>query len=433
MGNRLNFTKQETLLNAQSAMPDKKKITRMRMQKDVVKSKLAFEDAAKNVQATVANKAHGVVARTEHENVGTKAAHRGELAGESVYRSGRRTIKSAYHSSKNRPKPAKNTAKQSPQTKKKGMSRFYQKQAIKQKYAAAKKSGKAGSMAAKQSASVVEKAGKAAARIVRKHPIAIATVAAIALFVFLLVGMFSTSITLFSSGAGFLGALFYTADYADICTAELAFSTWVLDAEHDIDHCPFELIAYLTAVHGEFIFAEIEPALRELFDEAVYTPFAEVIRARMMDEQYSHFGLLTLTRGARQFVGSPFSFDWLPFVSSRFGYRMHPISGQRSVHTGIDIALPLGTEILAGFDGVVAHVGYDPNGYGNYVVIESDGIRALYAHCHVVLVQPGQLVSQGDVIAAVGSTGNSTGPHLHMEIFRHGQRLNPLFFVQIGA
>jgi len=218
--------------------------------------------------------------------------------------------------------------------------------------------------------------------------------------------------------------------YADICAAERTFSTWVLDAEHDIDHCPFELIAYLTAVHGEFTFAEIEPVLRELFDEAVYTPFAELIRTRMTDEQYGHFELLMLTRGARQFVDSPFSFDWLPFVSSRFGYRMHPINGQRSMHSGLDIALPLGTEILAGFDGVVAHVGYDPNGYGNYVVIESDGLRTLYAHCHVVFVQPGQPVSQGDVIAAVGSTGNSTGPHLHLEVFRNGVRLNPIFFTE---
>ncbi|MCL2447301.1 MAG: M23 family metallopeptidase, partial [Oscillospiraceae bacterium] len=417
------FTKSETLLDTQTAMPSKKKISRMR---------LMFDEQKRQTTALITNKVHAAVHRTEHENVGTKAAHRGELAGESVYRSGKRTAIKAYRSSKNRPKPAKNTAIQSSQNtlpKKKGMSRFYQKQAIKQKYAAAKKSGKVGDKAAKQSASVVEKAGKTAARIVRKHPAAVAAVAAIALFVFLLAGVFTSGITLFSGGAGFLGAIFYTADYEDICAAELAFSTWALDAEHDIDHCSFELIAYLTAVHGEFVFAEIEPALRELFDEAVYTPFAEVIRARMMDEQYGHFGLLMLTHGARQFVGSPFSFDWLPFVTSRFGYRMHPISGQRSMHTGLDIALPLGTEILAGFDGMVVHVGYDPSGYGNYVVIESDGVRALYAHCHAVLVQPGQPVSQGDVIAAVGSTGNSTGPHLHMEIFRHGQRLNPLFFV----
>jgi len=420
---RLNFTKQETLLNAQTAMPNKKKISRMR---------LMFDEQKRQTTALITNKAHGIVTRTEHENVGTKAAHRGELAGESVYRSGRRTAIKAYRSQKHKPKPAKNTAKQSSQNaspKKKGMSRFYQKQAIKQKYAAAKKSGKAGGTAAKQSASVVEKAGKAAARIVRKHPVAMAAVAAIALFVFLLAGMFTSGITLFSGGAGFLGAIFYTADYEGICAAELAFSTWVLDAEYDIDHCPFELIAYLTAVHGEFVFAEIEPALRELFDEAVYTPFAEVIRARMTDEQYGHFELLMLTRGARQFVGSPFAFDWLPFVSSRFGYRIHPISGQRSMHSGLDIALPLGTEILASFDGIVARVGYDPNDYGNYVVIESDGVRALYAHCHVVFVVRGQPVLQGDVIAAVGSTGNSTGPHLHMEIFRNGQRLNPLFFV----
>jgi hypothetical protein len=417
---RLNFTKQETLLNAQIATPSKKKIARMR---------LMFDEQKRQTTALITNKAHGIVTRTEHENVGTKAAHRGELAGESVYRSGRRTAIKAYRSHKNKPKPAKNTAKQSPQNaspKKKGMSRLYQKRAIKQKYAAAKKSGKAGGTAAKQSASIVEKAGKAVARIVRKHPAAMAAVAAIALFVFLLAGVFTSGITLFSGGAGFLGAIFYTADYEDICTAELAFGEWMLDVEQD--HCPFELMAYLTAVHEEFTFAEIEPALRELFDEAKHVPFAELIRERMTDDQYGHFELLMLTRGARQFVGSPFAFDWLPFVTSRYGYRMHPINGTRHMHSGIDIALPLGTQILAGFDGVVAHVGYDPEGYGNFVVLERDGLRALYAHCHVVFVQPGQPVSQGDVIAAVGSTGVSSGPHLHMEIFRNGVRLNPIYF-----
>jgi murein DD-endopeptidase MepM/ murein hydrolase activator NlpD len=118
-------------------------------------------------------------------------------------------------------------------------------------------------------------------------------------------------------------------------------------------------------------------------------------------------------------------------MTSRYGYRICPIEGGKRFHAGIDIAPPLGTEILAGFDGVVANVGYDANGYGNFVVIDNGaGVQALYAHCDAVLVSQGQRVSQGDVISTVGSTGASTGPHLHMEIVRNGRRLNPIFFTE---
>jgi len=140
-----------------------------------------------------------------------------------------------------------------------------------------------------------------------------------------------------------------------------------------------------------------------------------------------------ISNGARQIVGNPFDFDWLPNLTSLYGYRIHPINGVKQFHWGIDIGLPTGTPILAGLTGKVVAVGYDAGGYGNFVVIEDEnGIQARYAHCHQILVSQNQPVKRGDAIASVGSTGASTGPHLHMEISVDGQRINPIFFVETG-
>ena len=118
-----------------------------------------------------------------------------------------------------------------------------------------------------------------------------------------------------------------------------------------------------------------------------------------------------------------------PFIIS-VTYRVHPITGVKELHLGIDIALPEGTEILAGLNGTVTTAAFDSS-FGNYVVIESaDGLVMKYAHCHTLLVSAGQVVEKGDVIATVGTTGMSTGNHLHMEILKDGVYINPLFFVE---
>ncbi len=154
----------------------------------------------------------------------------------------------------------------------------------------------------------------------------------------------------------------------------------------------------------------------------------------MTDEQHQHFDMLMLSRGGRQYAGSPFDENWLPYITSHYGWRVHPITGEKDYHKGIDVGLPLGTEIRAGFDGAVVEVGYDADGFGNYVVIENDnGVQAKYAHCDSISVTNGQSVIKGDVIATAGNTGSSTGPHLHFEVVRNGQYLNPLFFSESGA
>ncbi|MCW5936632.1 MAG: peptidoglycan DD-metalloendopeptidase family protein [Fimbriimonadaceae bacterium] len=111
--------------------------------------------------------------------------------------------------------------------------------------------------------------------------------------------------------------------------------------------------------------------------------------------------------------------------TSGFGYRIHPITHTRRLHTGVDIAAPTGTPIYAAGSGVVISAGWR-NGYGNAVVIDHGGGRStLYGHCSRLFVQEGQKVSAGHHIAAVGSTGFSTGPHLHFEVRINGVPVDP--------
>jgi murein DD-endopeptidase MepM/ murein hydrolase activator NlpD len=115
-------------------------------------------------------------------------------------------------------------------------------------------------------------------------------------------------------------------------------------------------------------------------------------------------------------------------ITSRFGFRRHPILGYNKMHQGIDFGAGTGTPVLAAGDGVVIEA-RRWGGYGNWVRIRhADGWETGYAHLsrYAKGLKPGQRVSQGQVIAYVGSTGASTGPHLHYEIWRKGQRVNPL-------
>ena len=112
-------------------------------------------------------------------------------------------------------------------------------------------------------------------------------------------------------------------------------------------------------------------------------------------------------------------------VSSPFGWRFHPISGELDFHTGIDLEAAEGTEIRAVMAGEVQTAGFDPS-YGNYVVLDHfHGFTTLYAHCSRLLVQEGDRVRRGQVIAKVGATGDVTGPHLHLELRMNGIFLNP--------
>jgi len=116
-------------------------------------------------------------------------------------------------------------------------------------------------------------------------------------------------------------------------------------------------------------------------------------------------------------------------LTAGFGARPDPFTGQREFHTGIDISTPTGNRIFAPANGTVVKVAWE-NGYGRVVQIAHGyGISTLYGHLEAARVVEGQHVKRGDLIALVGTTGRSTGPHLHYEVHQDGRPINPLDYV----
>ena len=116
-------------------------------------------------------------------------------------------------------------------------------------------------------------------------------------------------------------------------------------------------------------------------------------------------------------------------LSSGFGYRIDPVYKTVKFHPGLDFTAPQGTPIYATADGVVQTAGNVGNGYGNHIVINHGySYQTLYGHMSRLKANRGQRVKRGEVIGYVGSTGKSTGPHLHYEVFKARKRLDPIYF-----
>lgn len=114
-------------------------------------------------------------------------------------------------------------------------------------------------------------------------------------------------------------------------------------------------------------------------------------------------------------------------ITSKFGYRVSPITNKFSLHKGLDIAAPQNTKIYAVYDGVVIKAKYHKIN-GNYIVIKhSNTLKTSYNHCNKLLVKEGGKVKRGEVIALVGETGYATGNHLHFEVLLNGKYINPLY------
>jgi len=116
-------------------------------------------------------------------------------------------------------------------------------------------------------------------------------------------------------------------------------------------------------------------------------------------------------------------------IASGFGMRIHPIYKITKMHTGLDFTADVGTEIYATGDGVIEAVDSKLAGYGRHVIIRHGyGFQTLYAHMSRVNVKPGEKVKRGQIIGYVGNTGASTGPHLHYEVIRNGEKVDPAFY-----
>ena len=183
--------------------------------------------------------------------------------------------------------------------------------------------------------------------------------------------------------------------------------------------------------------------------DTVYSRIAASLGAEITEEQKSNadnlyslikYGYPTAGDGGAfegadvPYVGadgfcSPVGAGWRGIVTSEFGGRRDPITGKQDGHTGMDLAVPTGTPVRAVLPGTVRVAKYDSS-YGYYVTIgHENGLLTLYGHNSRLLVRPGQVVQAGDVVSLSGSTGRSTGPHLHFEVRVNGQRTNPRYYL----
>jgi len=119
----------------------------------------------------------------------------------------------------------------------------------------------------------------------------------------------------------------------------------------------------------------------------------------------------------------------LKHMASGYGMRMHPIYKTVKMHTGMDFTAPVGTEIYATGNGTVSKIELNGRGYGNNIIVDHGyAYETLYGHCSRIIVRQGQKVKRGDLIGYVGNSGSSTGPHLHYEVRKHGDPINPVNF-----
>jgi murein DD-endopeptidase MepM/ murein hydrolase activator NlpD len=172
--------------------------------------------------------------------------------------------------------------------------------------------------------------------------------------------------------------------------------------------------------------------------ELSMTEFEQMLAelARVLDDRGDKLGALDSylmdDRLARKAVPTTLPIP-MSYYSSNYGYRIDPITGRNSFHTGVDLIAPHGTPIVAAAGGVVSTVGFVPE-YGNIVEVDHDnGLTSRYAHLSKSLVKTGDVVLKGQTIAHVGQTGRTTGPHLHFEVREKGIPLNPNKFLSLGT
>ncbi len=147
------------------------------------------------------------------------------------------------------------------------------------------------------------------------------------------------------------------------------------------------------------------------------------------DKQLTNIQNLFLTRDSITSAipqGRPIDGGWL---SSSYGYRIDPFNGKKTFHSGIDFAAKEGTEVIAVADGIVSFIG-ERNGYGELIEIDhGNGYVTRYAHNEKIIVKTGDRIKKSEAIALLGSTGRSTGPHVHFEVLREGTKIDPYKFV----
>ena len=330
----------------------------------------------------------------------------------------------------------------------------------------------------------------------RKHIGAIATIGLFGLFFMLIAAGVSSCAAIFNGGVSTTMAGSYQSVPAQLDASDEAMTSREMALQNTIDaietdypdydeynynldeigHNPFTLINYLSAIKVDVVAADCDAEIESLFDEMYeltltpreetrtrtvtqtneetgeeeeveeeYTvtildveltrkPLEDIVADRLAgnDDASALYTAYQMTNGALQQFYTPLDMDWYNMISSYYGYRKNPITGENQFHRGIDIAVPEGTEVYAAHDGTVTTATYDAD-YGNYIVIEdAQGFTTKYAHLQSMNVSAGQTVKHGAVIGKTGNTGASTGSHLHLECLASGEYYNPLFYFENG-
>lgn len=220
-------------------------------------------------------------------------------------------------------------------------------------------------------------------------------------------------------------------EYVQLCKEELELEKEILDEtratveleqknlEELIEQKSRDIINYETDINNK------EKAIKE-YQEQIAAEEEEIkqLEAAIIEEKKK---LLANNGSAISYDGGVFKFPLASYtrVSDEYGYRTDPFLGIQSFHNGIDFAAPKGTAIYAAYDGQVAAATYNAS-MGNYVMIDhGDGLYTIYMHASALYVEKGDVVVRGETIAAVGSTGRSTGNHLHFSVRLNGSYVSP--------
>lgn len=227
-----------------------------------------------------------------------------------------------------------------------------------------------------------------------------------------------------------------TRKYVELCKEELEAEKEVLDEakeavkqeEASVNSLIGEKEAQIVSVSGDI--ANKEAAIKE-YEEMIAQENAEIAALeKAVAEEKAR--LEAENARARIYNGGMFAWPCPGYkrISDEYGNRIHPILGTQQFHNGLDMAAPSGTAILAAYDGDVVAAAYSGS-MGNYIMIDhGSGLYTIYMHCSALYVSKGQSVSKGQNIAAVGSTGRSTGPHLHFSVRLNGNYVSPWNYLQ---
>lgn len=158
------------------------------------------------------------------------------------------------------------------------------------------------------------------------------------------------------------------------------------------------------------------------------------LQNRFKVQNQSFDQLLSMAQNKKEYLSripaiQPVANKKLDHIGSGFGYRTDPFYRTQRFHAGIDFTAPRGVEVYATADGTIEQVTSEIWGYGQHIIINhGNGFKTLYGHLSKFKVKRGQKVTRGQLIGLVGSTGKSTGPHLHYEVHKNGEKLNPAYF-----